>query len=169
MKRNVFGAMIVAGGLALATSVAGFAKTPGDFNAAGAKDAIAACATAADAALTVPTTLTGDAKDEALALKHETVAGIAEIKLEANNSIDEVVADSADESAAEATAELTQIVDESCKAIANLKAEFDQGIAELVAESTKVEQPEVNQPEVDKHETETRDSDKRGLEREGRD
>src|SRR5258708_2702807 len=73
--------------------------------------------------LTAPT-LTGEAKDEADALLAETKAGIAEVVAEANSNIDEAVAEAADEdganNAAELTAELNAIVDQSCKAIVNL-------------------------------------------------
>jgi hypothetical protein len=159
MKRNVFGAAIVAGGLALFTSVAGFADyTTGP----AAEAAVSKCASDARAALTVPTTLTGEALIEANALKAETTAGIDEIVAEANSNIKEAVAETTDEDgardAAALTAELTAIVDESCKAIASLKAEFDKGIAELVAESTKVEQPEVNN--VEKQDVEKQDVEK---------
>src|ERR1700704_3308826 len=108
MKRNVFGAMIVAGGLALWTSVAGFA----DFTPATAREAVATCA--ATVVLTDPATLTGEAGTEAKAVN----------------------------------APLTTIVDEACKAIANLKVEYAAAIAELKAPST---QPEVKQTEGDNH------------------
>ncbi len=154
MNRNVFGAAIVAGGLALFTGVAGFAV---DYTTGpAAKAAVSKCASDAVAALTVPATLTGEAKDEANALKAETAAAIGEVVAEANSNIDEAVAEATDEdganNAADLTAELNAIVDESCKAIASLKAEFDKALAEIVAESTNVEQPEVNTPEVDKPE-----------------
>ena len=174
MKRNVFGAMIVAGGLALWTSVAGFA----DYSTGPtAKAAVSKCASDTALQLTVPTTLKGDAASEATALKAETLAGIAEVVGEANGNIDEAVAEATDEDgakdAAALTAELTAIVDEACKAIANLKAEFVKGIAELVAESTNVEQPEVDKPDVDKPEkAETPDVEKpevRSTAREGND
>jgi len=176
MNRNVFGATIVAGGLALFTSVAGFA----DYStAAAAQAAVKACADQAKTALTVPTTLKNEALSEANALKAETIAGIDEVVSEANSAIKEAGATDEDgaKDAAALSVELTAIVDESCKAIANLKAEFDKGIAELVAESTNVEQPEVNTPEVDKAEkpeTDNRDSEstnseKRGSDREGND
>jgi hypothetical protein len=160
MKRNVFGAMIVAGGLALATSISGFADNT---TGTAAKAAIGTCASNATAALTIPGTLTGDAASEAHALQAETAAGIAEVVSEANNSIDEVVAETNDEDsgprdAAALSAELNAIVDESCKAIANVKAEFDKAIVELKA-------PEVAQPEVDKQDVEKQDVEKKDVEK----
>jgi hypothetical protein len=150
MKRNVFGATIVAGGLALFTSVSGFAGlTP-----ATAKAAISECANAA--VLTDATGLTPEAATEAAALKAETKAAIAEVTAEANGSIDEAVAEAGDEDgpkdAKALEAQLTEIVADACKAIANLKAEYDATIAELKAEATKVEQPEVDKQDVEKPE-----------------
>jgi hypothetical protein len=149
MNRNVFGAMIVAGGLALWTSVAGFA----DFTPATAKAAIATCASAV--VLTDPTGLTPQAATEAAAVKAEATVGLAEITAEANSNVDEAVAESTDEGAAKdaaaLNAQLTEIVADACKAFANLKAEYDAAIAELKAESTT---PEVKQPEVDKQDVE---------------
>jgi len=152
MKRNVFGAMIVAGGLALWTSVAGFA----DFTPATAKSAIATCA--ATVVLTDPATLPANAVTEGKALNAETTVGLAEITAEANSSIDELAAEKADEDgvkdARAANAQLTAMVDEACKAFANLKAEYAAAIAELKAGSTQpnVEQQDGNQAEVDKAE-----------------
>jgi hypothetical protein len=144
MKRNVFGAAIVAGGLALFTSVAGFAV---DYTTGPAAEAaVKACADQAKLGLTVPT-LTGEALGEANALKAETTTAIDEVVAEANSNIKEAVAEAADEdgaNAADLTAELNAIVDESCKAIDNLKKAFDKALAEIVAESTNVEQPEAN-------------------------
>jgi hypothetical protein len=150
MKRNVFGAMIVAGGLALWTSVAGFA----DFTPATAKAAIATCA--ATVVLTDPATLPAQAATEAKALNAETTVGLAEITAEANSSIDELAAEKADEDGAKdaraINAQLTEIVDETCQSIANLKAEYAAAIAELKAGSTQpnVEKQDGNQQEVDK-------------------
>lgn len=159
MKRNVFGAVIVAGGLVLATSVAGFAsKTQGDFNAAAdaAKTAVSECAN--HPALTDPAGLglTGAKATEAAALKAEAVAGIAELVAEANSSIDEAVAEIADEDGAKDTsglnAQLTRIVTSACKEIASLKAEYETALKELQAESTT--------PEVDKQDVEKQDVEK---------
>lgn len=156
MKRNVFGAMIVAGGLVLATSVAGFAsKTQGDFNAAAdaAKTAVSDCAN--HPGLTDPAGLglTGDAAKEAAALKTETVAGIGELVAEANSSIDEAVAEITDEDGAKDTsglnAQLTKIVTGACQEIASLKAEYETALKELKAESTT---PEVEKQDVEKPE-----------------
>ena len=119
MTRNVFGAMIVAGGLALWTSVAGFA----DFTPATAKAAIATCA--ATVVLTDPATLSAQAATEARALNAETTVGLAEITAEANSSIDELAAENVDEDGAKdaraINAQLTAVVDEACQSIANLK------------------------------------------------
>jgi hypothetical protein len=152
MKRNVFGAMIVAGGLALWTSVAGFA----DFTPATARAAIATCA--ATVVLTDPATLPANAVTEARALNAETTVGLAEITAEANSSIDELAAEKADEDGAKdaraVNAQLTAIVDEACKAFANVKAEYAAAIAELRAGSTQpnVEQQNGDQAESDKAE-----------------
>jgi hypothetical protein len=155
MKRNVFGAMIVAGGLALWTSVAGFA----DFTPVTAKAAIATCA--ATVVLTDPATLTGEAATEAKLLNAETTVGLAETTAEASDSIDELAAEKADEEGAKdaraVNAQLTAIVDETCKSIADLKAEYAAAIAELKAPST---QPEVKQTEVDKQDVEKQDVEK---------
>jgi protein-tyrosine-phosphatase len=173
MKRNVFGAAIVAGGLALFTTVAGFADyTTGP----AAKAAIATCASTV--VLTDPATLTGEAATEATALNAETTAGLAEITAEANSNIDEAVAETTDEDgvkdATALSAQLTETVVDACKAIANLKAEYDAAIAELKAESAQVKQPEVEKQDVEKPETETRDaesnrSENSGSDREGSD
>jgi len=88
MKRNVFGAMIVAGGLALYTSVAGFA---GNLTADSAKTAISDCAKTV--VLTDPATLTGEARAEATALNAETTAALAEITAEATSNVYEAVAE----------------------------------------------------------------------------
>ncbi len=168
MKRNVFGAVIVAGGLALFTSVAGFADyTTGP----AAKAAIATCASTV--VLTDPATLTGEAATEATALNAETTAGLGEITAEANSSIDEAVAETTDEDGAKdataLSAQLTEIVADACKAIANLKAEYDAAIAELKAESAQVKQPEVEKQDVEKPETETRDAESNRSEKSGSD
>ncbi len=173
MKRNVFGAAIVAGGLVLATSVAGFAsKTQGDFNAAAdaAKALVSECAKTP--VLTDPTSLglTGEAATEAAALKTETLAGIGEVVTEANSSIDEAVAESTDEDGAKDTAalqaELTEIVTDACKAIAGLKAEYESALKELKAEST----PEVDKSDVEKQDVEKPEQPEvRSTTREGND
>ena len=152
MTRNVFGAMIVAGGLALWTSVAGFA----DFTPATAKAAIATCS--ATVVLTDPATLSAQAATEARALNAETTVGLAEITAEANSSIDELAAEKVDEDGAKdaraINAQLTAVVDEACQSIANLKAEYAAAITELKAESTQpnVEKQDGNQQEVDQAE-----------------
>jgi hypothetical protein len=173
MKRNVFGALIVAGGLALATSVASFASTPGGLTPDQAKAAVATCANGA--VLTVPT-LQGEAATEAAELKAESALGIAEIVAEANSNIDEAAAEANEDGAKELAAlpaELQSIVDESCKAIANVQKQFDAAMLELVAESTQpnVDKPEVETADVDKADkTEKRDRPEvRSTTREGND
>jgi chorismate mutase len=160
MQRNVFGATIVAGGLALWTSVAGLA----DFTPVTAKAAIATCA--ATVVLTDPATLTSEAATEAKALNAETTVGLAEMTAEANSNIDELAAENADEDGAKdaraINAQLTAIVDEACPSIANLKAEYAAAIAELKAEST---QPEVKQTDVEKQDVEKQDVEKHDAEK----
>jgi hypothetical protein len=158
MKRNVFGALIVAGGLVLATSVAGFAGlTP-----ATAKIAVSTCANAV--VLTDATGLTGEAATEAVAIKAETSAAIAEVTAEANSNIDEAEATDEDGAKGAATldAQLTAIVAEACKSFANLKAEYDAAIVELKAESTT---PEVDKPGVEKQDVEKKDVEKKDVEK----
>ncbi len=145
MKRNVFGALVVAGGLALWTSVASFANgtTP-----TGTPDpVIATCA--ATLVLTDPSPLTGEAKDEVTQLNVETSAALSEIVGEANGAIAELKAD-ADEEDANNTqaldAKVLAIETAACKAIKALKKEYDAAILELRAESM---QPNVEQPEND--------------------
>ena len=174
MKRNLFGATIVAGGLALFTSVGGFAV---DYTTGPAAEAaVQACADKAILALVVPASLKGDALDEANALQRETSLAIREVVADANGNIKDAVAEAKDEdgetNAADLNAELNAIVDQACnKAIVNLTQQFDKGIAELVAESTQVEQPEANNADVEKPETEKRDSEsnRSGSDREGND
>ena len=152
MTRNVFAAMIVAGGLALWTGGAGFA----DFTPATAKAAIATCA--ATVVLTDPATLPAQAATEGKALNAEATVGLAEITAEANSSIDELAAEKADDDGAKdaraINVQLTAIVDEVCQSIANLKADYAAAIGELKAGSTppKVEKQDGNQQEVDQAE-----------------
>jgi len=164
MKRNVFGAMIVAGGLALYTSVAGFA---GNLTADSAKTAISDCAKTV--VLTDPATLTGDAKTEATALNAETTAGLAEITSEANSNVDEAAAETTDEDGAKdpaaLNAQLTEIVADACKAIASLKAEYAAAIAELKAAKPEVKQPEVEKQDVEKQDVEKQDVEKKDVEK----
>ncbi len=95
MKRNVFSAAIVAGGLVLYTGVAGFAGNP---TPATAKSAVSDCAKTV--VLADPTPLSGEARTEATALNAETTAALAEITAEANSNVDEAVAESTDEDGA---------------------------------------------------------------------
>ena len=178
MKRNVLGAAIVAGGLALSTSVAGFA---GNLTPASAKTVVSDCAKTVT--VTDPASLSGEARTEATALNAETTAALAEITAEANSNIDEAVAESTDEDgakdAAALNAQLTEVVADACKAIASLKAEYAAAMAELTAGAAEVEQPEVDKqdveqqdvekPETDKRDSESNHADERGSDREGND
>src|SRR5260370_37346444 len=95
MKRNVFGALFVAGGLALWTSVASFAN---DTTPTAAPDAaIAACA--ATFVPTDPSTFTGEAKTAGTQLNVETSAALSEIVTEANGAIAERTAETDEEGA----------------------------------------------------------------------
>jgi|SRR5438128_3216580 len=173
MKRNVFGAAIVAGGLVLYTGVAGFAGNP---TPATAMSAVSDCAKTVVLADLTP--LSGEARTEATALNAETTAALAEITAEANSNVDEAVGESTDEDgakdAAALNAQLTEVVADACKAIASLKAEYAAAMAELTAGAAEVEQPEVDTQDVEKPETDKRDSesnhaDERGSDREGND
>lgn len=165
MKRNVFGALCVAGGLALWTSVASLAN---DTTATAPPDAaIAACATTFTP--TDPSTFTGEAKTTVTELNVETSSALSEIVSEANSAIAELTAET-DEEDANTTqtldAKVKAIETAACNAIANLKAEYAAAISEVKAESTepnveqqdvekadkqevdKADKPEVDQPEV---------------------
>src|SRR6202140_10376 len=86
MKRNVFGALIVAGGLTLWTSVASLAD---DTTPTATPDAaIAACA--AKFTVTAPSSLTGEAKAAGTELNVETSSALSEIVSEANSAIAEL-------------------------------------------------------------------------------
>jgi hypothetical protein len=155
MKRNLFGALMLAGGLTLWTSVAGLA----DYNVSSAKAAVAACAT--PLTLTDPATLTGEAQTSLTELNHEATLGMAEITADANAAIDEAAAEATDEDAAEANSEhgarntsllsdeLTAIVNRACQEISELKTEYASAVAEIRAEAqpeAAATKPVVNQP-----------------------
>src|ERR1700716_217896 len=128
MKRNVFGAVLVAGGLALWTSVASLAN--GTTPTAAPDAAIAACA--ATFVATDPSTFTGAMKTEVTQLNVETSGALSEIVSEANSAIAEIVAGT-DEEDAKSTQQLDvrvqRIETATCSAIANLKAEYAAAIA----------------------------------------
>jgi len=153
MKRNVFGALLVAGGLALWTSVASFAN---DATPTATPDAaIAACA--AKFSVTDPASLTGEAKDAVTELNVETSAGLSEIVSEANSAIAELKANTDEEDGnnpVALAASVTAIETAACAAINNLIAEYTAAVTEIKAESTQpnVDKPEVDKPEVDKPE-----------------
>jgi hypothetical protein len=151
MKRNVFGALFVAGGLALWTSVASFAN---DTTPTATPDAaIAACA--AKFSVTDPASLTGEAKAAVTELNVETSAGLSEIVSEANSAIAELKANTDEEDGnnpVALAARVKAIETAACTAIDNLVAEYTAAVTEIKAESTQpnVDKPEVNKPEVDK-------------------
>ena len=159
MKRNVLGAAIVAGGLALSTSVAGFA---GNLTPASAKTAVSDCAKTVT--VTDPASLSGEARTEATALNAETTAALAEITAEANSNIDEAVAESTDEDGAKdapaLNAQLTEVVADACKTIASLKAEYAAAIAELKAGAAEVKPPDVETQDVEKKDAEKPETEK---------
>jgi len=148
MKRNVFGGLLVAGGLALWTSVASFAS---DTTPTATPDAaIAACA--ANFSVTDPASLTGDAKGAVTELNVETSASLSEIVGEANSAIAELKANTDEEDGnnpVALAASVTAIETAACAAISNLIAEYSAAVTEIKAEST---QPSVDKPEVDKPE-----------------
>lgn len=153
MKRNVFGALLVAGGLTLWTSVASLAD---DTTPTATPDAaIAACA--ARFSVTDPASLTGEAKAEVTELNVETSAALSEVVSEANSAIAELK-DNTDEedgnNPVALAARVTAIETATCATIANLTAEYSAAVAEIRAEST---QPNVDKPEVDKPEVEKAD------------
>jgi len=153
MKRKVFGVLLVAGGLALWTSVASFAD---DTSPTATPDAaIAACA--ANFAVTDPASLTGEAKAAVTELNVESSAGLSEIVSEANSAIAELKANTDEEDGnnpVALAARVTAIETATCAAISNLIAEYTAAVSEIKAESTQpnVDKPEVDKPEVDKAE-----------------
>jgi|GEM_PF-6437697 len=142
MKR-IFGALLVAGGLTLSTSVASFAQTsPTDT----ARQAITACTPT----LTTPAGLTANAAIEALFANAEAVNAIAETVGEANFKIDELAAASTDP--ASLSAELTALVTETCQDLAAIQGEYNATVAAL--QTPAVVTPEQDKPEVQKPEQE---------------
>jgi hypothetical protein len=153
MKRNAFGALLVAGGLALWTSVASLAN---DTTPTATPDAaIATCA--ANFHTTDPATLPTEAKDAVTELNVETSAALSEIVSEANSAIAELKANTDEEDGnnpVALAARVTAIETAACTAINNLIAEYTAAVTEIKAESTQpnVDKPEVDKPEVDKAE-----------------
>jgi len=148
MKRNVFGTLLVAGGLALWTSVASFA---GDTTPTATPDAaIAACA--AKFSVTDPASLTGEAKGAVTELNVETSAGLSEIVSEANSAIAELRANTDEEDGnnpVALAASVSAIETAACTAISDLIAEYIAAVTEIKAELT---QPSVDKPEIDQAE-----------------
>ena len=144
MKRNVFGAFIVAGGLTLWTSVASLAD---DTTPTATPDAaIAACA--AKFAVTATSSLTGEAKAEVTELNVETSSALSEIVSEANSAIAELKTNTDEEDGnnpVALAARVTAIETATCATITNLTAEYTAAVAEIKAEST---QPNVDKPEA---------------------
>ncbi len=171
MKRNLFGAIVVAGGLTLWATVGSFAQ---DLTPAQAKDAVSKCAQTLT--LTPTSGFSGEAAANVAETNLETTLAAAEITAEANQSIDEVATENDEEDSASSAqtlnARLNAIVAEAC---VNLQAEYNAAIAEIKAEvaESKVDQPEqekadVEQPESEHHDME-RDQPQQELRAEGND
>src|ERR1700693_2509425 len=153
MKRNVFGALLVAGGLTLWTSVASLAD---DTTPTATPDAaIAACA--AKFTVTDPSSLTGEGKAAVTALNVETSSALSEIVSEANSAIAELKTNTDEEDGnnpVALAARVTATGAATCPSITNLTAEYTAAVAEIKADSTQpnVDKPEVKQPKKDKAE-----------------
>jgi hypothetical protein len=154
MRRNLFGAIVVAGGFTLWSAVGSFAA---DLTPAQAKDAVSNCAKTLT--LTNPSGFTGEAAANVAETKAGATLALAEITAEASQSIDEAASENDDEdtakSAATLNAELTAIVAEACQSITELQAEYTATIAEIKAEAAQPEPPKVDQPENEKADVET--------------
>ena len=161
MKRNLFGAIIVAGGLTLWAAVGSFAQ---DLTPTQAKDAVSNCATTLT--LTSPSGFTGEAAANVAETNAEATIGLAEITAEANQSIDELATENDEEDSAKSaqklSAQLNTIVAEACQAISNLVAEYNAAIAEIKAEAAqpKVDRPENEKADVEKPESQQHDSER---------
>lgn len=161
MKRNLFGAIVVAAGLALWPAVGSFAA---DLTPAQAKDAVSNCAKTLT--LTDPAGFTGEAATTVAETNAGATLELAEITAEANQSIDEAATENDDEdtarSAATLSAELNAIVAEACQSIAKLQAEYSAAITEIKAEAAqpKVDEPETERADVEKPESNHDDSER---------
>ena len=159
MKRNLFGAIAMAGGMTLLTSVGSFAQ---DYTPQSAKDALTSCTPS----LTAPVGFTGSAAGEATASFNASTAAITSTVLDANAQFTELTApaaDNADSGTVELSQELSTIVSETCQELAGIAAEYATGLAELKAEATaqpEQEQPEVQKPEQEKPEVQKPEQEK---------
>ena len=165
MKRNLFGAIVVASGLTLWSAVGSFAA---DLTPTQAKDAVSSCAKTLT--LTDPSGFTGDAAANVAETNAGATLALAEITAEANQSIAEAATENDEEDTAKSaqtlSAELNAIVTEACQAIANLQTEYNAAIAEIKAEVAQPEQPKVDQPETEKADVEQPESEHHDSERE---
>jgi hypothetical protein len=165
MKRNLFGAIVVAGGLTLWSAVGSFAA---DLTPAQAKDAVSTCAKTLT--LTDPSGFSGEAAANVAETNAGATLAVAEITAEANQSIDEAATENDDEDTAKTaqtlSSELNAIVTEACQAITNLQAEYNAAIAEIKAEVAQPEPPKVDQPEKEKADVEKPESEHQDSERE---
>jgi hypothetical protein len=161
MKRNLFGAIVVAGVLSMWSAAGSFAA---DLTPAQAKDAVSNCAKTLQ--LTSVSGFTGEAAANVAETNADATMGVAEITAEANQSIDEAATENDDEdtatSAATLSAELNAIVTEACQSITALQAEYNAAIAEIRAESTE---PTVNPPKPEKTDVEKQDTEKQDVEK----
>jgi hypothetical protein len=164
MKRNLLGAIAVASGLTLWSTVGSLAQ---DLTPAQAKDAVSNCAKTLT--LTPETGFTGEAAAIVAETNAEATLGLAEITAEANQSIDEVATENDEEDSAKSaqtlSTQLNAIVSQACQAIANLQAEYNAAIAEIKAEVAQPEQPKADQPETEKADVEKPESEPSDSER----
>jgi len=165
MKRNLFGAIVVASGLTLWSAVGSLAA---DLTPAQAKDAVSNCAKTLT--LTPTSGFTGEAAANVAETNAEATLALGEITGEANQSIDEAATENDDEDTAKSaqtlSAELNAIVTEACQAITNLQIEYNAAIAEIRAEAAQSEQPKV---ESDNHDSERDQPEPQRTGREGND
>lgn len=170
MKRNLIGALIIAGGLTLSTSVTSFAQTA-PFSTDAFKAQLQACSLPALAS--PPANLTGEVAREATSAYTEASTTMTQLVGKANFKIDEIAAEATDEedgaatATADLTAELTAFVTETCQALAEIRSEYNATIAELVSEAitpendqNQVDKQDQEKPKVKKPEHDKQDSDK---------
>ena len=162
MKRNVFGAFAIAGGLALWATVGAAAQT----TTTAATFDPSTCP-AADQ-LTLQQSLTGTNSPEATAqlteLNADATLAKAEIVADANGALAELASGNDDEADSEdglstltLDARIMAIKAAACQALGALVSEYNEAIAELKAEFTQPE-PTV-QPKPEKHEKADVDKD----------
>ena len=168
MKRNVFGAFAIAGGLALWATIGAAAQgtaTAATFDPS--KDCTPDQQLKLETSLGVNST---EATAQLTELNAEATLGQAAIVASANAALAELTAENADEASDEdATSTLTldaktlAIKAAACQSIAELAAEYNATFAELKAELTQPE-PTVNQPKPEKDDVE-KDSERHETER----